>query len=288
MTSLPAKLRLAALLPAPLSLSDYEPFKALGSGTFGLAAVEDVSERAYKDALKAFRKAFGAGATCGISPIERAKAVFFDMDATVIVEESLVELAAFAGKAEAVGAITERAMAGELDFKAALVERVALLKGLSADVLPVLAERLTLNRGIQPFVAFCREIGVPTFMVSGGFTCLAEVVQRKVGFDAVHANVLGVADGVLTGAVDGEIVDAAGKKRFLIETCARLKIDPKSVAAVGDGANDLPMLEAAGVAVGFRPKPVLLPSLHAQNAVGNHAFLAPLLFGRDLSIRRGR
>lgn len=286
--NLPAKLRLAALLPAPLSLSDYEPFTMVGSGPFGTTTVEDVSERAYKEALAAFRKAFGAGATCGISPIERAKAVFFDMDATVIAEESLVELAVHAGHGAAVERITERAMAGELDFKAALIERVAVLKGLSADVLPEVAERLTLNRGIQQFVAFCREIGVPTFLVSGGFTVLASVIQRKVGFDGIHANVLGIENGRLTGTVEGEIVDALGKRRYMLDTCTRLKIDPKAVAAVGDGANDLPMLEAAGVAVGFKPKPVLLPSLHAQNAVGNHAFLAPLLFGRDLGIRRER
>lgn len=287
-STVPARVRVASLLPAPTALADYEPFKPLGSGAFGVSSVADVSATSYADLTEACQRAFAAGGTVGFAPEPRIKAVFFDMDATVIQEESLVELAAHAGYGAHVAEITERAMRGELDFAAALRERVALLKGASVDILPLVAERLTLTRGIQPFVAFCREVGVPTFMISGGFTVIAGVVQRKVGFDGFHANTLGISGSTLSGTVDGAIVDGQGKKRYLLETCARLGVDPKSVAAVGDGANDLPMLKAAGVAVGYRPKPVLLPHVHAVNAAGNHAFLGPLLFGRDVGVVRTR
>jgi phosphoserine phosphatase len=281
-------LRLAAAFPAPFALSDYEPFRPLGTGAFCTSVVQDLSEEAFARLKVAMAKAFDAGATAGYCLAPSVKAVFFDMDATVIAEESLVEIAAHAGKAAEVAVVTERAMAGELDFGQALAARVALLEGLPADVLDKVAGHLTLNRGIQPFVAFCREIGVPSFLVSGGFTHLAEVVRRKVGFAAVRANVLGIADGKLTGRVEGDIVDGQGKRAFLLATCARLGIAPEDAAAVGDGANDIPMLQAAGVAVGYKPKDVLLPHVHAVNRGGNHAFLAPLLFGRDLAITRSR
>jgi phosphoserine phosphatase len=179
-------------------------------------------------------------------------------------------------------------MRGELDFRQALIERVALLRGLPAGVLPQVADTLTLMKGIQPLVAFCREIGVPAFMVSGGFVQLAEVVARKVGFAGSLANVLGVKGGQLTGTVEGDIVDGEAKRRFLLSTCDRLGIPPGAVAAIGDGANDLPMLSSAGIAIGHQPKPALLPHVQAVNTAGNHAFLGPLLFGRDISILRSR
>jgi phosphoserine phosphatase len=285
---LPKSLRLAAALPAPFVLSDYEPFKPLGNGTFGIAGLGDITERAMRDLRTALSKAYAKDATVGYCAAPRIRAVFFDMDATVIVQESLVELAAFVGKAEEVARVTERAMAGEIDFKAALAERVALLAGLPESVLAEVSERLTLTRGLQPFIGFCREIGVKTYMATGGFTQLAVPIMRKVGFDGVRANVLEVVDGKLTGKTTGPIVDAAGKRAFLLETCAALGFDPKEVAAVGDGANDIPMMEAAGCGIGFQPKDVLVPHVHAVNRIGHHGFLAPLLFGRDLGITRAR
>lgn len=285
---LPKTVRLAALLPAPFSLSDYEPFAPIGTGTFGFAEVKDVSPLSVTDLAAGFGRAFRAGATVGYSFVPRVKAVFFDMDATVIVEESLVELARVAGKAEEVAKITERAMAGELDFREALKKRVATLKGLPESVFAEVSERLTLNRGIQPFTAFCREIRIPCFMVSGGFVQLAEPIQRKVGFNAIKACTLEVEGGKLTGKVTGEIIDADAKLKFLNETCASLGISPREACAVGDGANDAKMLSAAGVAVGHKAKPILYPHLHALNATGNHGFLGPLLFGRDLTIIRSK
>ncbi len=287
MTS-PRTLRVAAALPAPFALSDYEPFTAMSTGAFGFRVLEDVTEITLKSLRADCQKVFKNNVTFGYCPVPRVKAIFFDMDATVINEESLVTLAGYVGKAVEVEAITERAMAGELDFKASLKERVATLAGLPVETLPQVAARLTLMKGIQPFTAFARELGVPCFMVSGGFMQLAGEVQRKVGFQAIHANVLETMGGKLTGRVVGEIVDAEAKKKFVLATCEKLKISAAEACAVGDGANDLPMLQAVGVAVGHKPKAVLLPHLHAMNATGNHAFLAPLLFGRDVMITRSR
>lgn len=285
---LPKTVRLAAMLPAPFSLSDYEPFTKLGAGPFGFTELGDVTETSYRELAKQFARAFKAGATVGFSPIPRVKAVFFDMDSTVIHQESIVELAAYAGTSEEVSRITERAMAGELDFKESLRRRVATLAGLPDSIFAEVGERLTLHRGIQAFAAFCRELKVPIYMVSGGFVPLAEIIQRKVGFTAIHANVLEVEGGKLTGRVAGEIVDEDVKQRFLLETCEALGIDPREACAVGDGANDLKMMAVSGCAVGFQPKPVLLPHIQALNAAGNHAFLGPLLFGRDLMITRAK
>lgn len=228
-------------------------------------------------AIALCRAAFAQGISIGWRSVPRIKAVFFDMDATVIAEESLVELSALAGQSEAVTRITERAMAGELDFKAALIERVALIKGLSVDDVQKVIARLTLNPGIREFVANCTKKNIPTFMVSGGFTEFASHVQRLVGFADTRTNVLETANGRLTGRVIGEIVDAQGKKAYLQEICAKLGIKPEETAAVGDGANDIPMLKAAGLAVGFKPKPVLLDHIHVLNGIGDHRFLEGFL-----------
>ena len=177
-------------------------------------------------------------------------------------------------------------MAGEIEFKEALIQRVSLLRGLPESALAEIGAGLTLNRGIQALVAFCRQLGVKTFMVSGGFLALAEIVSRKVGFDGISANGLEVAEGVLTGRLSGPIVDAKSKEEFLIRTCKRFSFTPGEAAAIGDGANDALMLKAAAVAVGFKPKSVLHPLIHGAINNGDFRFLAPLLFGRDLSIKR--
>lgn len=278
--------RLALRMPSPPPLAEYEPFRAVGDGTYAFLEVDDTSERGLAEVARRCQQAFATGATCGYSRLRQVKAVFFDMDATVIREESLVELARSVGLGAEVGRITERAMAGELDFAQALRQRVALLVGVSEAAVRQVAERLTPMPGIAEFLAFCREVAVPTFMVSGGFVPMAGPMAERLGFNAYRANVFGMRDGCLTGEVEGSIVDAEGKRRFLLETCAAHGFAPSEVAAVGDGANDLPMLKTAAVAVGHQPKSVLLPHLHAVNASGDHRFLAPLLFGRDISRRR--
>jgi len=239
------------------------------------------SHAGYDAVMKACQAAFLLRHTVGFSQLEQPQAVFFDMDATVICEESLVVLASYAGVAAHVAAVTERAMAGELDFRQALVERVALLKGLPESTLAEAAAGLTLMPGIVEFVAFCRRLGVPTFMVSGGFVQLAAGIAAKVGFDGYRASTLGVVDGRLSGLTVGEVVDAQAKLRYVQTTCAELNLDVKAVACVGDGANDGLMLGAAGVAIGHQAKDVLFPVITALNASGDHRFLAPLLFGRS-------
>lgn len=213
----------------------------------------------------------------GYSLRPSVKAVFFDMDATVIREESLVALAAFAGVEKAVHEITERAMAGSLDFASALRERVALLKDLDASALGELAGKLTLMPGIKALVAQCRSQGIPCFMVSGGFVELASHVAAEVGFAGYHANRFEIRNGRLTGALASEIVDARGKRDFVAATCKSLKVALEDAVAVGDGANDLQMLNLVGTAVGHQPKEVLLPHLHFANWVGDHRLLLPLL-----------
>ena len=274
----PAVMRLAALAPLPPSLAAYGLLEDDAASGFGRLRLAGLAPARYATLLADLRRAFAAGATAGLCLVPRVRAVFFDMDATVIVQESIVELAAFAGKAAEVAAVTERAMAGELDFAQALHARVALLRGLSVDVLAQVSARLTLHAGIEAFVAVCRQRGVPAYLASGGFTQLAGPLARHVGFTAVRANVLEIADGRLTGRVEGAVVDALGKRQFLLETCAALGIQPHEAAAVGDGANDIPMLQSAGVAVGHQPKPVVLPHVHAHNQSGDHRFLTTLLF----------
>ncbi len=265
----------------------HDALRPLGSGTYGQLDIIDATQREEAELVRAVGKAMAAGLTVGLCPLStRIKAVFFDMDSTVILEESIVELARAAGSHESVARITERAMAGEIDFETALRERVATLKGLSSSVLAEVSQRLTLANGIQAFAGFAREIRLPLFLVSGGFSILAATVARRVGFDGWFANDLQVADGRLTGQLEGPVVDADAKRAFLESTCLRLGIKPDQVCAVGDGANDIPMLKAAGVAVGFSPKPVLLDACDAANFSGDHRFLAPLLFGRDVSVRR--
>lgn len=201
----------------------------------------------------------GVSAVC--LPRRPWKALFFDMDSTAIAEESIVELARAAGKAEAVGLITERAMAGELDFTAALRERVRMLRGLSAAVIAEVAARLTINPGLRELAREARSQGLKLFLVSGGFEPLAQKLVSALGFDGFHANQLEVSEERLTGELLGTIVDAAGKASFLAASCQKYAFSKSEVLAVGDGANDLPMLKEAGGGIGFRPKELLLPHL---------------------------
>ena len=281
-------LRLASTMPADVLLSDYEPFQMIGTGKYGLSIPDSVSDKTEKQVRSKLAPIFKKQKTAGYSVLKSAKAVFFDMDSTVVAEETIVELSRFAGKEKEVSDITERAMLGELDFSAALTERVATLAGLSDEVFEKVANSMTLNKGMQSFAGFCREIGVPLFLVSGGFMQVAEHFQRKIGFQRITANVLEVEKGKLTGRTAGPVIDAEGKLAFMKDICEKLGVSMSEVAAVGDGANDLPMLKAAGVAVGFCPKPILYDHVHAVIADGDHSFLAPLLFGRSVQHLRRR
>lgn len=200
----------------------------------------------------------------GITPPLRLndyKLIAFDMDSTLINIECVDEIADAVGRKAEVAAITEAAMRGEItDFKDSLRRRVALLKGVTtADLEAVKRERLRLNPGAAELVAACKQAGMKVLLVSGGFTFFADHVQQLLGIDYTRSNVLEIEHGVLTGRmVDqpwGDICDGAEKQRTLLQTCARLSISPQQAIAMGDGANDLPMMGSAGLSVAYHAKP---------------------------------
>ena len=187
--------------------------------------------------------------------------IAFDMDSTLINIECVDEIAAAAGRQAEVAAITEAAMRGEIaDYKASLRQRVALLKGVPVAALEqVWRERLRLNPGAEALVRACQAAGLKTLLVSGGFTFFSDRVRDRLGLDYTRSNVLALADGKLTGQmVDqpwGDICDGQEKQRMLLHTCDQLGIAPAQAIAVGDGANDLSMMAAAGLSVAYRAKP---------------------------------
>jgi phosphoserine phosphatase len=183
--------------------------------------------------------------------------VCFDMDSTLIQTEVIDELAAAAGVGTEVSAITEAAMRGELDFAESFRRRMALLKGLDESVLAGIAERLPITDGAERLIDSLKQLGYKIAILSGGFTYFAERLQQRLGIDYVYANRLTFEDGRLTGEVSGPIVDGARKAELLGEIAAREGIRLEQVIAVGDGANDLPMLSIAGLGIAFHAKPVV-------------------------------
>ncbi len=183
--------------------------------------------------------------------------VCFDMDSTLIEQEVIDELAIAAGVGQQVAEITERAMQGELDFAQSFQSRVALLKGLDADVLAGIAANLRITEGAERLISTLKQLGYRTAILSGGFTYFAEYIQKKLGIDEVHANHLDIENGQVTGRVTGRIVDGARKVELLCELARRDGISLEQVIAVGDGANDLPMLSIAGLGIAYRAKPLV-------------------------------
>jgi phosphoserine phosphatase len=189
------------------------------------------------------------------------KLIAFDMDSTLINIECVDEIADAVGRKSQVAAITEATMRGEIaDFKESLRQRVALLKGVTvADMERVFNERLQLNPGAAELVAACKEAGMKVLLVSGGFTYFADRVRDLLQIDFTRSNVLDIEAGVLTGKmIDqpwGDICDGLEKRRMLLQTCADLGISPKQAIAMGDGANDLPMMAEAGLSVAYHAKP---------------------------------
>ena len=189
--------------------------------------------------------------------------VAFDMDSTLINIECIDEIADFAGRKAEVAAITEATMRGEIaDYKESMRRRVALLAGVPEGVLErVHDERLHLNPGVEVFVRACQAAGLKTLLISGGFTHFSERIRHRLGLDFARANTLGVAGGRLTGTLFdrpwGDIVDGAEKRRVLLEVCELMGISTDQAIAVGDGANDLPMMQAAGLSIAYHPKPAV-------------------------------
>jgi len=183
--------------------------------------------------------------------------VAFDMDSTLIAAEVIDELAKEAGVGRDVAAITESAMRGEIDFKQSLRRRLALLRGLPAGTLSAVAERIPMTEGAERLINNLKRFGYKIAIISGGFTYFGRRLQERLGIDFLFANELEIENGHLTGNVVGDIVDAAKKAEILKDIAAREGLSLQQVIAVGDGANDLPMLNLAGLGIAFHAKPVV-------------------------------
>ena len=185
------------------------------------------------------------------------KLLLADMDSTIVAEETLDELAAFAGLKDKVAAITARAMNGEIDFHGAIRERVALLKGLNVSALEETLAQTVVNPGTETLVASMKAHGATCVLVSGGFTFFTGAIAKKVGFDNHHGNTLGIEGDALTGEVIEPILDKFAKVDFLEEYMKDLVLNADDCMTIGDGANDIPMLKKAGLGVGYKPKPAV-------------------------------
>jgi len=267
--------RLAAVGCVPAEIEWLEPGEAVDIGFEG----DIVSARAALAPLE-------AAIDVVVQPhINRRKMLLVsDMDSTMITVECIDELADYAGIKPEIAAITERAMAGELDFAEALKARVALLAGLDEDVIAqCLAERVRPTAGAETLVRTMARWGAHSVLVSGGFTSFTGPVAVLIGLAEVHANVLEIIDGKLTGALVGDIVDAAAKRAVLLAAAREKDLAMDLTLAVGDGANDLPMIAAAvtgnGLGAGYHPRPKLA---EAANFSIRHNDLTALLYAQGV------
>ena len=211
------------------------------------------------------------------------KLLVADMDSTMIGQECIDELADYAGKKDEIARVTERAMQGELDFATALVERVASLNGLNIGAIDrCRSERVRPNAGAKTLVQTMKSRGAATLLVTGGFHDFADPMAAELGFTEVRANYLESVHGRLTGKVAGEVVDAKAKCAALIEMRERLALPATAVLAVGDGANDAPMIQEAGLGVAYRAKPKLVAVAGARL---EHNDLTALLWAQGIPQR---
>jgi phosphoserine phosphatase len=249
-------------------LAGAQAIEAVSRTAFRLTDVDD----AHREEVSTFCEANALD--CGWVPAERRIGDFgllvMDMDSTLITIECIDEIADMQGLKPQVSAITEAAMRGEIDFAESLRRRVSLLAGLDQSALQrVYDERLQLSPGAEALLTAARAAGIKILLVSGGFTFFTERLKPRLGLDYTAANTLDVADGKLTGRVLGDIVDAQGKADWLNRVRSELNLTREQVIAMGDGANDLKMMAAAGVSIAYRAKPVVrAQASHALNQVG--------------------
>ncbi|MDE0880191.1 MAG: phosphoserine phosphatase SerB [Sphingomonas bacterium] len=278
----------ATLIAATLSDGDISDARdrlaAAGSMPGDWAWIDEgvAADIAFADAPDAARAALGdlVSTDVVVQPNvgRRKKLLIADMDSTMITVECIDELADYAGIKDQVSAVTEAAMRGELDFEGALDARVALLAGLSEDVIEqCLAERVTIMPGAKALVRTMRAQGATAILVSGGFTRFAEPVAREIGFDRAVANRLLIDNGLLTGKVARPIVGADAKLANLNAAIDALGIESFATLAVGDGANDLKMIEAAGLGVAYHAKPIVAAAAGARI---DHGDLTTLLYAQ--------
>jgi phosphoserine phosphatase len=242
----------------------------LGPGGCDISGVDEVTIRA---AVAGNPIDFIAQPAAG----RRKRLLVADLESTIIENEMLEELADFLGLRAPVAEITRRAMNGEIDFVAALTERVALLRGLPATVIDKAARRIRLVPGAPALIATSRRAGVHTALVSGGFTVFAEPIGRALGFDRVVANRLALDGDRLAGTLFPPIVTGATKHDTLVALAAEFELSLHQTLAVGDGANDLPMLQAAGLGIAFRAKPAVAAASRWRI---DHADLTALLYAQ--------
>ena len=272
--------------------ANIESIQRLSEG--GLSSVEFHVSLAPGDDEQALKRALLAAAMQGgfdsalqrESLLRRSKRlIVMDMDSTLIRIEVIDELARAHGVGDRVSAITRRAMLGEIDYDQSLRERVALLQGLSARVLHELAANLPLTEGAETLLRVLKRLGYRTAVISGGFSVAAEALQKRLGIDFAWSNTLGISGGQLTGRVLGPIVNAQRKAEILEELSRREGVPLDQVIAIGDGANDLLMLQKAGHGIAFHAKPKLREAAHtAISAMGLDAILYLLgITGRDVA-----
>jgi phosphoserine phosphatase len=267
--------RIAALLP------DAGPCSWLAPQTAADLSFSPVSGADLRQIAAAIRAASSdLPIDVFVQPIEhrRKKLLLADMDSTMIGQECIDELADFVGLKEKVSAITERAMRGEIEFEPALRERVALLRGLQATIVDrILAERIVLTPGGGALVHTMRAHGAYTALVSGGFTLFAEKIARAIGFQEARANVLITDGSVFAGNVNEPILGREAKLATLVELRSKLGLAHSETLAIGDGANDLAMLQNAGLGVAYHAKPAVAAAAHARV---DHCDLTALLYAQ--------
>ena len=262
--------RARAAAPADWSFNGARSLSAAGEAVDLAFAGPPADFRAIADDIRAGLSGAAVDAVAQPASGRKKRLLVTDMDSTIIEQECIDELAEFAGKRAEISTITERAMRGELDFEAALKERIAMLKGLPEKVLEeTFAKRITLTPGALALTRTMKRDGATIALVSGGFTFFTGRVAKLAGFDRHDANELGIAGGALDGTVREPIRGRAAKEAALISIASELGISLDQTMAAGDGANDLSMLERAGMGVAFRAKPKVAAAARARIDYGD-------------------